>query len=192
LPRGADISVGGKVVGTTPVHVPFAIGKSADVRVSTPGYAAQTKTFVPVAGNEPLRFKLEPLPYALVVRSTPVAAEVTVGQRTALAPAPLDLGHLDGGVQVSIAKDGYQRMTRLVRLDEFSEQNGVMRAEIQVTLNALPGGPPPAQRQHGQSRPRARGGSDAPPAPSADSEPSEAPAPEAPAKPAAEAAPAEP
>jgi hypothetical protein len=194
LPRGADITVSGKVVGTTPVHVPFVIGKSADVRVSTAGYAAQTQTFVPTAGNEPLRFKLEPLPYALVVRSTPVAAEVSVGQRTALAPAPLELGHLDGGVQVSIAKDGYQRMTRLVRLDEFSEQNGVMRAEIEVTLSALPGGPPPAQRPHGPSRPRARGASDTPPAPSADSEPSEAPAPapEAAPKPAAEAAPAEP
>jgi hypothetical protein len=173
------------------VHVPLAIGKSADVRVSTPGYAAQTKTFVPTADNEPLRFKLEPLPYALVVRSTPLAAEVSVGQRTALAPAPLDLGHLDGGVQVSIAKDGFQRMTRLVRLDEFSEQNGVMRAEIEVTLSPLPGSAAPSQRPHAPSRSRARGPGDAPPAPSADPEPSEAPA-EAPVKPAAEPASPEP
>jgi hypothetical protein len=128
------------------------------------------------------------LPYALVVRSTPPGAEVTVGQRTALTPAPLDLGHLDGGVQVSVSKDGYQRMTRLVRLDEFNEQSGVMRAEIEVTLSALPGAPPAAQRAH-VSRSHARGPADAPPVPSAEAAaPSEA----APAAPSAPAAPAEP
>jgi hypothetical protein len=146
-----------------------------------------TQTIVPTAGSEPLRFKLEPLPYALVVRSTPLAAEITVGQRTALAPAPLELGHLDGGVQVSIAKDGFQRMTRLVRLDEFGEQNGVMRAEIEVTLSPLPGGAAPPVQRARPPRPRAR---EAPPAPSGEAEPSEAaPAPAAPAAPAQEAAP---
>jgi hypothetical protein len=151
-----------------------------------------TQTVVATAASEPLRFKLEPLPYALIVRSTPPGADVSVGQRSASAPAPLDLGHLDGGVQVSIAKDGYQRMTRLVRLDEFTEQGGVMRAVIEATLSPLPGGPPPSQRPHASARPsRPRGAEGAPPAPAEEPAPSAAPeaAPEAAPKPAAEAAP---
>src|SRR5438034_10960373 len=97
-----------------------------------------TKTVVASKSAEPLRFKLEPLPYVVVVRTAPEGGVVSSGSHTAVSPAPLELGHLDGGVQVSVAKDGYQRVTRLVRLDEFTERNAMMKAELDVALSPLP------------------------------------------------------
>jgi hypothetical protein len=75
------------------------------------------------------------------------------------------LGHLDGSVQVSVGKAGYQRMTRPVRLDEFREENGVMRAEIEVRLSPLPGGaiaPEAAQQAPRQRSSRRRSAPAAP------------------------------
>jgi hypothetical protein len=68
---------------------------------------------------------------------------------------------------VSVGKVGYQRMTRPVRIEEFREENGVMRAEIEVRLSPLPGGAveqppqPPARQRLLRRRPAAP----APPAP---------------------------
>jgi hypothetical protein len=185
LPRDSDITVDGKKVGTTPKHVSLAVGRESHITVSAAGYAPMTKNVVASASTEPLRFKLEPLPFTLVVRTTPPEASLSVGRITATSPAPLELGHVDGGVQVSIGKDGFQRMTRLVRFDEFAEKDGVMHAEIEVTLNPLPGVPGGAPAKAHAKRPHAAGASEGPPSP----EPS---TPEAePAKPAA-AAPSEP
>jgi len=180
LPRDSDIMVDGKRVGTTPKHASLPVGREAQISVSSPGYASVSKKVVASASTEPLRFKLEPLPFSLVVQTTPPEANVSVGRATATAPAPLDLGHLDGGVQVSIAKDGFQRMTRLVRLDEFAEKDGVMRAEIEVTLSPLPGfqGVPAKALQ--KKHPHAGSMREAPPAPG------ESQAPEAPTEPPAE------
>jgi uncharacterized protein (TIGR02266 family) len=195
LPRDSDITVDGKPVGKTPKHVALPIGIEAKVTVSTAGYASMTKAVVASPSTEPLRFKLEPLPYSLIVRSVPPEADLAVGQVTAIAPAPLALGHLEGGVQVSISKDGYQRMTRLVRIDEFAEKDGVMRAEVDVTLSPLPGGAGAAARARAK-RPHAAQSSEGsgPPAPSLPPPaPPDSPAPsEAPSKPAAAAAPSEP
>jgi uncharacterized protein (TIGR02266 family) len=189
LPRDSDIAIDGARVGTTPKHVVLPIGREARVTVSTAGYASMTKTVVADANTEPLRFRLEPLPYALVVRTNPSQAELSVGQRTATSPEPLELGHLDGGVQVSVAKEGYQRMTRLVRIDEFSEKDGVMRAEVEVTLNPLPGAAAAASRTKrvrvkpeappAATAPGARAAPPAPPEPPGDTAPS-GPAPLAP------------
>ncbi len=188
LPRASDISVDGKQVGTTPKHVPLPVGRPAQVTVSSAGYAAMTKTVVAGADTQPLRFRLEALPYSLLVRTDPPSAALTVGDTHALSPAPLELGHLDGSVQVSIAKDGFQRMTRQVRLDEFTEKDGVMRAEIEVTLSPLPGAsatPAPAHpRSHHVHVPR-RERTEPPPPPEPPAAP--APAPSAPSAPAAAA-----
>jgi hypothetical protein len=180
LPRDSDITVDGKRVGTTPKHVSLPVGREAQIVVSSPGYASMSKRVVAGASTEPLRFKLEPLPFSLVVQTTPPEANVSVGRATATAPAPLDLGHLDGGVQVSIAKDGFQRMTRLVRLDEFAEKDGVMRAEIEVTLSPLPGFQGVPTKAVPKKHPHAGSPREAPPAPgeaeAAPEAPSEAPA----------------
>jgi hypothetical protein len=167
LPRGASVQVDGKSIGVSPLHAELPTGKPAEVTVSSEGYAPMTKQIVPGAENEPLRFKLEPLPYELSVRTDPPDAELSVGAVTAIAPGPLALGHLDGSVQVSVGKVGYQRMTRPVRIEEFREENGVMRAEIEVRLSPLPGGAveqppqPPARQRLLRRRPAAP----APPAP---------------------------
>jgi uncharacterized protein (TIGR02266 family) len=181
LPRGASVQVDGKTIGVSPLHAELPTGKQAEVTVSSEGYATMTKQIVPAAENDPLRFKLEPLPYELSVRTDPPDAELSVGAVTAIAPGPLALGHLDGSVQVSVGKVGYQRMTRPVRIEEFREESGVMRAEIEVRLSPLPGGAieqalqPPARQRLLRRRPAA-------PAPPAPPEPPAglAPAPSAP------------
>jgi hypothetical protein len=164
VPRGAELKVNGRVIGVTPMHVPLPAGKEARVTVSSPGYAAMTKPIVPGTDVEPLRFRLEPLPYELRVRTVPPDAELSVGSTTAIAPGPLALGHVDGSVQVSVAKPGYQRMTRPVRLDEFHEVDGVMRADIEVRLSPLPGGA--AEEPVMRLRPQRRRSPAPPPAPS--------------------------
>jgi hypothetical protein len=139
-PRGAAVSVDGEGQGTTPTNLQLPLEREARVRVSMPGYAPLEKQVTASREEPPVRFKLEPLPYELLVRTTPPNAEVNVGNVTAVAPAPLSLGHVMGDVSVSIGKTGYMRMTRPVRLDEFKEQDGVMRAQIEVALSPMPGG----------------------------------------------------
>jgi hypothetical protein len=139
LPRGADVRVAGVLKGQTPTNVDLAIGRQTNVTVSAPGYAAQAKLVTAIAGMDPLRYKLEPLPYVLVVVTSPPEAELAVGSVTSVSPAPLALGHISSGVDVAVTKRGYRRMTRNVRLDEFSERDGVLRAEIQVSLSPMPG-----------------------------------------------------
>jgi hypothetical protein len=169
--------------------VALPLDHEASVTISSAGYAPMTKTVVATKGMEPLRFKLEPLPYTLVVRTTPEAAAVSVGQRSAVSPAPLELGHLEGGVQVGIAKEGYQRMTRLVRIDEFVEQGGVMKADVEVALSPLPAAAAPRVRAK-RARPKAEADTagdesphGAPPAPEPPSPNEAAPAPSEPAPP---------
>jgi hypothetical protein len=191
VPRGADVLLNGKRVGLAPTRLKLLTGQAAQVTVSNSGYASMTKSVTPAAGQEPLRFKLDPLPYSLIVRTIPDGAELSAGEANAISPAPLDLGHLDGGVLVSVGKTGYQRMTRPVRLDEFTEQDGVMRAEIEVRLTELPRGArsEPARARISR-RPEEPPAPEAPPAPPGDQAP--AAAPEAAAPPPAAPAPAAP
>ena len=139
LPRGADVHVAGVAAGVTPTNIDLPLGRDAIVTVGAQGYAAQTKTVAAASGMEPLRFKLEPLPYVLIVTTTPARADLSVGSTSSVSPAPLALGHISNGVDVTVAKDGYRRMTRLVRLEEFVEKDGVLRAEIEITLSPMPG-----------------------------------------------------
>jgi uncharacterized protein (TIGR02266 family) len=187
VPRGADVMVGEQHVGVTPLRVELPIGQPANVSVKSPGYAAETRVITAVAGQEPLRFKLEPLDYLLFVRTEPPEAELEIGTKTIIAPGPLELGHLDGGVLVTVSKPGHQRMTRPVRLEEFAEREGKMRAEIDVRLSPLPGFKEsvPAvvkPRPKPPTRKPAASSAAAPAAPSAETTP--APAPAAPAAPA--------
>jgi uncharacterized protein (TIGR02266 family) len=184
VPRGADVLLNGKRVGITPMRLPLRTGEATQITVSSSGYASMTKSVTPAAEQEPLSFKLDPLPYVVTVQTIPPGAELTVGDKSAIAPGPLDLGHLDGGVLVSVGKTGFQRMTRPLRLDEFSERDGVMRAEIEVRLSALPGAAQEAVRARIRRRPDEP--PPPPPEPGAEAAPAAA-APEAPAAAAPEA-----
>ncbi|MDD9936562.1 MAG: PEGA domain-containing protein, partial [Myxococcales bacterium] len=147
VPRGSEVLLDGKPVGTTPTRLELAVGKEVAVTVRTKGYAALTKKVRPAAPPDPVRFKLDPLPYELVVKTTPRGAEVSVGEVSEVSPAPLKLGHLLGSVHVGVAKEGYRRMTRPVRLEEFSERDGVMRAVVEVRLSPLPGVVKPTKKK---------------------------------------------
>jgi uncharacterized protein (TIGR02266 family) len=162
LPRGADVKVDGVTAGVAPTNIDLPIGREVTVSVSAQGHASINKQIKASEGMEPLRFKLDPLPYVLVVITSPPQAEISYGGKTGVSPAPLELGHLTGDVEVSIAKDGYRKMTRPVRLDAFEERDSVLRAEIEVTLSPMPGtvapkaapaaAPPATSRRSSSSR----------------------------------------
>ena len=138
VPRGADIVMGGRVVGTTPTHLDLPLDREAEIAVRAPGYATLTKKTMILRRPLPVRFRLEPLPFVLTVETTPSGAEVQVGDRTATSPATLELGHLQGDIRVSVGKKGYRRTSRPVRLDEFAEWDDAMRATVTVNLSELP------------------------------------------------------
>jgi hypothetical protein len=138
-PRGAQVLADGKPAGTTPATLSLSAGAPVEISVHSPGYTTATQRVTPQAGMPPQSFVLTPLPYELVITTDPSGGKVRVKELSALSPAPLALGHLDGMVTALVEKDGYQRMSRIVRLEEFHEQGGTMRAEVAVSLSPLPG-----------------------------------------------------
>jgi hypothetical protein len=140
-PRGAELMSDGKAAGTTPATLPLPAGVAVELRVHSAGYATKTEHVTPQAGMAPRHFALEPLPFELAITTAPAGATVRVKNASAVSPAPLALGHIDGMVNATIEKDGYQRMSRNVRLDEFHEQDGTMRADVSVSLTPMPNAP---------------------------------------------------
>lgn len=191
-PRGAQVLADGKPAGTTPATLSLTAGVDVELSIHSPGYATTIQRVTPQKGMAPQSFVLAPLPYELVVKTEPAGANVHVKDLSAVSPAPLTLGHLDGMVTATIDKDGYQRMSKTVRLEEFHEQGGTMHADMSVTLSALPGGArrrPPAARAPAAPPPEPTS-ADAPPpviqlkpaepaadAPAAEKAPAPAPAP---------------
>jgi hypothetical protein len=74
----------------------------------------------------------------LVIKTTPPGATVHAKDLSAVSPAPLVLGHLDGMITATVEKEGHQRTSRTVRLEEFHEHDGTMRAEVTLSLSPLP------------------------------------------------------
>ena len=178
-PAGASVSIDGKAVGATPVTVDLPAQTAVEVRVHSPGFEPKTEKVTPSTGMRPLHVALAPLTYELTIVSEPKGALVKAGEASAESPNPLVLGHVTGRgpIEVMVEKDGFQRMSRSVRLDEFEERDGKMRAEL--TLSLMPS--PPARRRAAAPPPpaaaRTKAPTEAPPAPSANDvpEPSEAP-----------------
>jgi uncharacterized protein (TIGR02266 family) len=207
-PRNAEVWIAGKQSGTAPYTAKLPSNVPVEISVRSSGYATVTRTITPHEAHEaheakegaaPEVFELAPLPYQLVILSEPAGATITSGGKSVVSPAPLELGHLETMVNVTVEKEGFQRSTRSVRLDEFHEQDGVMHADLTLTLTPLP-----ARRR--APRPVApiaapTPTNDAPPEPSgagpvmqvkpeAEAKPAEAPAPTP--EPEAKAKPAEP
>jgi uncharacterized protein (TIGR02266 family) len=137
-PRGAQVLVDGKPAGTTPVTLALKTTIPAEISVRSPGYAPKSQRVTPEVGMAPQHVELAPLPYELVINTTPPGATVRAKDVSAVSPAPLVLGHLDGMISVTVEKDGHQRTSRTVRLEEFHEQNGTMRAVVTLSLSPLP------------------------------------------------------
>lgn len=183
-PRAAEVWFGDKKQGNAPLTVKLPSNVPVEISVRSAGFASVTRAITPREGAAPESFELAPLPYQLVVTSDPPEATITADGKTAVAPAPLEVGHLSGPIAITIDKEGFQRIARSVKLDEFHEKDGVMRAEFAQTLTPLPA----ARRRVPRAvAPAATAPSDAPPAPE-----SASPAPVMQIKPEGEAPPAEP
>jgi hypothetical protein len=208
-PAGAEVVVDGHVAGTTPTTVKLRGGANVTLSVRLRGYVTKTEQIAVAEGLTPRDIALQPIPYVLAVTTDPPGATVTVGSQTAETPLPLELEHVEGALAVNVQLQGYAPVTRSVRVEDFHEHEGVLRAEFTLKLTPLPASAsrrkgPPAGHVVRSLEPPAPGeaapGSAAPPEPppaapepeAARAEPSAAKAPAAEAaKPAAEAAPAE-
>lgn len=136
-PRSAEIWFGDERKGTAPLTAKLPSNVPVEVSVRSPGFATVTRSITPTEGAAAETFELAPLPYQLVVTSEPPGAKIASAGKSVVSPAPLELGHIDGMLSISVDKEGYQRSTRSVRLEEFREQDGVMRAEISLSLTPL-------------------------------------------------------
>jgi hypothetical protein len=105
--------------------------------VRAPGYKPMTQAYTVAQKNDPLRFKLEPMQFLLTVRTTPEDAHVTARGKSGDHAQPIDLGFVDGAVNVVVSKSGFEKKQRTIGLDAFTERDGVMVAEIDVGLRRL-------------------------------------------------------
>ncbi len=167
-PRGAEVTIAGTSHGPAPVVAQLPSNVPVEIVVKRAGYATVTRTITPAEGAPAETFELAPLPYHVVVTTEPAGATIAALGKSVVSPAPLELPHVEKPVTIAIALDGYQRTTRVVRLEEFREQDGAMRSEITLPLSPLP-----AARRRAPVAPVAP---TAPAAPAAPAAPSEAPA----------------
>ncbi|HET6340459.1 MAG TPA: TIGR02266 family protein [Polyangiales bacterium] len=200
-PRTAEVWIGGKQSGSAPYTTKLPSNVPVEVSVRSAGFATVTRSITPKEGAAPEVFELAPLPYQLVVTSEPAGATIASAGKSAVSPAPLELGHLESMINVTVDKEGFQRSTRPVRLDEFREHEGVMRAEVALALTPLPARRRAPRALAPAAAPAVAAPNDAPPEPSAappvvqvkpegEAKPAEAPAPTS--APEAKAKPAEP
>ncbi|HKP61317.1 MAG TPA: PilZ domain-containing protein, partial [Polyangiales bacterium] len=168
-PRGSEVSVAGTARGHAPQTLSLPSNVAVEITVRSSGYAASTRSITPKEGMPPEQFELAPLAYELTVQTDPPGATVTASGKSAVSPAPLEVGHLESALNISVDKEGFQRAARSIRLDEFKERDGVMRGEISLKLTALP-----AARRHAAPR-AAAAPSGEPPAPGEAPAPADAP-----------------
>jgi len=137
-PAGAEVLVDGKAQGVTPTSLSLTPGSEVELSLKRAGYTTKTEKLKADPGVTQHAVKLEALPYELTIVTEPKGARVSVGEASVESPKPLALGAVDGPVTVSVEKPGYQRASRTVDPAEFKEQAGSMRAEIAISLSALP------------------------------------------------------
>jgi outer membrane biosynthesis protein TonB len=144
-PRGAEVFVAGQRVGVAPTKLRLPSNVPAELELRSRGYAPLQRSVTPRAGLPPEAFELQPLVYELVVETEPPGAVVSANRRSAVAPAPVELGHLEGPINVTIDKPGFQRIARVLKLDDFALEDGRMRMKLTLPLVAL--GAPAARRR---------------------------------------------
>jgi uncharacterized protein (TIGR02266 family) len=168
-PAGADVLVDGKAQGQTPTSLSLAVGSEVELSLKLAGHATKTEKLKVEPGMTEHALKLEPLAYELTIVSEPKGARVSAGSVSGEAGKPLALGHLEGPVEVTLEKPGFQKATRTVQLAEFKEDGASMRAELTQNLSPVPAlpakkaAPPPAAAVRALKPPEP----EAPPAPEA-------------------------
>lgn len=106
-PSEAAVNVDGEFRGRTPLSLRLSPGRSHEIVLSKPGYAAVTRELsVEADSGRRLQLELEPLYGAVRIDSDPPNAEIWVdGRRAGVAPAELNLTAVRHRVEVKL--DGY-------------------------------------------------------------------------------------
>lgn len=173
VPRGAEVWLAGQRAGVTPLRLTLPAEVPVDLELRNRGFETAHRSVTPMAGMAPEAFELRALRYELTVETNPPGATVNTNKQTAVSPTPIDLGTPRASVAISVQLEGHQSTSRVVRLAEFQERNGMMRARVAVTLTPLPPWRRPAESE-GEEEP------EAPAAPPASAAPEAPPQPEAP------------
>ncbi|MEZ5500805.1 MAG: SUMF1/EgtB/PvdO family nonheme iron enzyme [Steroidobacteraceae bacterium] len=115
-PSAAEVSVGGKYRGRTPLTVSLAPGVDYPVLVSRRGYRSRAVQFTAVAGKtEQLKVALEALNVSLNIAGEPAAADVFInGVVRGRAPLRVDLPA--GDYQLELRAEGFEPLTQKVAL----------------------------------------------------------------------------
>lgn len=193
-PPGATIFIDEELAGKTPFKLSLEAGKPVNVSAKSPGFKKETRQLVPAAtGQKPVRFQLVKLSYVLVVKTDPPGANVTVGNKTAVSPEPLDLGQLVAPVTATLSKTGFQRVAIPVRRGQFEETDDAFLYATDMKLTPLPDAVapkrPPKKRRPVRRAFKPKAKAPSPAKPPAEKEPAKAepaPAPEKEEKPAPE------
>lgn len=135
-PAGAQVSVNGVLLGTTPGQYDTPIGPITVV-VSARGHEPFERSLEIKPRQSRLRtFNLRPLPYEITVTSTPEGAWVRAAGKQTTTPGSIlaDLDNADRPMRVIVGKAGYSPNSERLDLATFEESNGTMKREYHVDL----------------------------------------------------------
>jgi uncharacterized protein (TIGR02266 family) len=135
-PRGADLLIDSKGAGKTPTTLHLMSGTTVELSLRLRGYTPKTDSVTVVQGMPARDYVLLPIAHELTITTAPPGALVTVADMSARSPKPLTLGSLAGPITATIELQGFKRVERKIKLDEFHEQEGVLRAQLTETLVA--------------------------------------------------------
>jgi formylglycine-generating enzyme required for sulfatase activity len=117
VPKGATVRVDGKPVGKTPLELDLFPG-THKVEISANRFKTW-RTRLVVQANQPKvleNIRLEPADGTLVLRTNPVGANVTVGERYS-GKTPLEMRLIpDKGHVIRISKAGYEKVVREIKV----------------------------------------------------------------------------
>ena len=133
--------MGTKLRGTAPLTLELVEGTPVIVRARAPGHAELSKQVTPKAKNDGLKLRLLPLQYLIEVVTTPPGASINVGGRRATTPAEIRLPDVpESETPISVRLAGYAVTRTRVLPSQFVEQDGAMRAVVDITLEKQGGG----------------------------------------------------
>ncbi|MDB4971816.1 MAG: TolA protein [Myxococcaceae bacterium] len=133
-PRGAEVWVGDEKRGPAPQSLKLPSGVPVVVRATAPGHSEAREELTPSKRTK-LALQLQPFPYVVRVESTPPGAEVTIGAHKGATPVELTLDPPPTGqLAVNAKLEGYEGAKTRLKLDQFVETDGAMRAQLSLTL----------------------------------------------------------
>ena len=134
-PPGAYVSVNGKRAGRTPIELEHEVGTKLSIYSKIRGYLGQRQHIEVAAGQEPLTFRLVPLPYVLQVVTSPEGAMASaVGGGVVSTPGELEFKSMPRSRKIVFSMNGYETATTYVKRASFTEETRRMFATVNVTL----------------------------------------------------------